>query len=84
MKRSEMLKKLNSILRLHKTAEVSAEELLNFLEAQGIRPPHTKVINCNCYDHDWEPEAECEHEWQGVRGSMGTGIVWCSKCGDRQ
>lgn len=34
------------------------DRILEALEKAGMAPPHTKVINCNCYDHNWESESE--------------------------
>lgn len=61
MKRSDMLKQIKSIIATcgptQPTVE-TAEQVLKACEDAGMVPPHTKVINCNCYDHNWEPENE--------------------------
>ena len=71
MKRSEMLEHIEEelweLLRVLETASDKSEPhivknkadgILAFMEGFGMQPPHTKVINCNCYDHNWEPEDE--------------------------
>lgn len=57
MKRSDMvLKLMESMVEAPEDLEEAADYLLAHLEKNGMRPPHTKVINCNCYDHEWEEE----------------------------
>lgn len=51
LKIQEMLVEINP-----EDVQMAANQILSRLEKAGMSPPHTKVINCNCYDHNWEPE----------------------------
>lgn len=59
MKRSDMILKIQEMLvEAPESLEAAAEDILARLERAGMQPPHTKVKNCNCYDHNWEPETD--------------------------
>lgn len=62
MTRKEMIKDISAALSevdglgADIDNEDRAHHILTKIEDVGMMPPHTKVINCNCYDHNWEPE----------------------------
>lgn len=60
MKKSEMIDIIEIQLSEHYPPStdyrIFAEKLLKRMEELGMKSPHTMVLNCNCYDHNWDNE----------------------------